>query len=92
MLPGRKPGFRAGFRPDSNRENLKIGRPAGRMPAVGTIVSLIRLKSDPETRCPAGSTIVQHKLIGGLVVWRHREPPSIEIQWLWGDAEPLKER
>jgi hypothetical protein len=29
MLPGRKSGFRAGFRPDSDRENLKIG-PAGR--------------------------------------------------------------
>ena len=30
MLPGRKSGFRGGFRPDSNRENLKIGPPAGR--------------------------------------------------------------
>ena len=30
VLPGRKSGFRAGFRPDSSRERLKIGRPAGR--------------------------------------------------------------
>ncbi len=25
VLPGRKSGFRAGFRPDSTRENIKIG-------------------------------------------------------------------
>jgi hypothetical protein len=29
VLPGRKSGFRAGFRPDSSRESLKIGPPAG---------------------------------------------------------------
>ncbi len=29
MLPGRKSGFRAGFRPDSNRESLKFGPSAG---------------------------------------------------------------
>ena len=31
--PGRKSVFRAGFRPDSDRESLKIGTPAGRRPA-----------------------------------------------------------
>jgi hypothetical protein len=31
-LPGRKSGFRAGFRPDSNRKSLKIG-PEARSPA-----------------------------------------------------------
>ncbi len=35
VLRGRKSGFRAGFRPDSNRESLKIGPPAGRKPAGG---------------------------------------------------------
>ena len=30
---GRTSGFRAGFRPDSNRESLKIGPPAGLRPA-----------------------------------------------------------
>ena len=30
VLPGRKSGFRAGFRPDSSRESIKIGPPAGR--------------------------------------------------------------
>ncbi len=29
QLPGRKSGFRAGFRPDSSRESLKLGPPAG---------------------------------------------------------------
>ncbi len=37
ILPGRKSVFRAGFRPDSNRENLKIDPPAGRSPARGPI-------------------------------------------------------
>jgi hypothetical protein len=39
MLPGRKSGFRAGFRPDSDKEDLKIGPPAGRRPAGGPIGS-----------------------------------------------------
>ncbi len=29
MLPGRDSSFRAGLRPDSNRERLKVGPPAG---------------------------------------------------------------
>jgi hypothetical protein len=33
LFPGRKPGFRAGFRQDSVRESVKIGTPAGRRPA-----------------------------------------------------------
>ena len=33
VLPSRKSGFRAGFRPDSNRESLKSSPPAGRRPA-----------------------------------------------------------
>ena len=32
VLPGRKSGFRAGFRPDSSRDSFKIGPPAGRRP------------------------------------------------------------
>ncbi len=35
LLPGRRPGFRAGFRPDSNQESLKIGPPGGLRPAGG---------------------------------------------------------
>ncbi len=35
VLPGRKSGFRAGFRPDYIRESLKIGPPAGRRPVGG---------------------------------------------------------
>ncbi len=37
---GRRSVFRAGFRPDSNRENLKIGSPVG-----GPILKLPRLES-----------------------------------------------
>ena len=33
LLPCQKSSFQAGFRPDSNRENLKIGSPAGQRPA-----------------------------------------------------------
>jgi hypothetical protein len=29
VFPGRKSGFRAGFRPDASRESLNIGPPAG---------------------------------------------------------------
>ncbi len=52
MLPGRKPSFWAGFRPDANREIFKIGRssnsalrPACR-PAGGPNFRLPRLESD----------------------------------------------
>ncbi len=37
MFPGRKSGFRAGCRPDVNRENSKIGPPACLPPAGGPI-------------------------------------------------------
>ncbi len=40
VLSGRKSGFRAGFRPDSSRESLKIGPPAG-----GPILRLSQLES-----------------------------------------------
>ncbi len=33
VLPDHKSRFRAGFRPDSNRDSLEIGPPAGRSPA-----------------------------------------------------------
>ncbi len=42
MLPGRKSGFRAGFRSDYDRESLKIGPPTGRGPAGGPILRLSR--------------------------------------------------
>ncbi len=38
---GRKSGFRAGFRTEINRENLKIGPPAGGGEAGGPIVRLL---------------------------------------------------
>ncbi len=41
MVPGRKSLFRAGFRPDSNRESLNIDTPAG----LGRIVELSGLES-----------------------------------------------
>ncbi len=43
-FPGRKLGFRAGFRPDSNREDIRIGPPAGRRLAGGPILRLSRLE------------------------------------------------
>ncbi len=35
VLPGRTSGFRAGFRPESSRESLKIGPPAGEVFLIG---------------------------------------------------------
>ncbi len=49
MLLGRKPGFRAGFRPGSSRERLKIG-PAADFEA---FPMRIRPKFKPEARFPA---------------------------------------
>ena len=40
ILSGRKSSFRAGLRPDSHRENFKIGPPAGRRPAGGPMLML----------------------------------------------------
>ena len=45
LLPGRKSGFRAGFKPDSNRESVKIGPPAGRRPAGLPMLRLSLLES-----------------------------------------------
>ncbi len=64
VLPGRKSGFRAGFRLDSNRENLKSCPPAGLRPAGGPISRLSVLDSgrnqDRKPYFRPGSTIVQH--------------------------------
>ncbi len=38
VLPGRKAVFRAAFRPDSGREGLNIGPPAGLRPAGGPLL------------------------------------------------------
>ncbi len=46
VLPGRKSGFRAGFRPDSMLEDIKIGPSVGRRPPGGTILRLSRIESD----------------------------------------------
>ncbi len=66
MLPSLKASFRAGFRPDSNRENNKIGPPAGRRPVGGPILKLSRLESG---RNPArkpdfrpGGNIASHRV------------------------------
>ncbi len=44
-LPGRKSGFRAGFRPDSSRGNINIGSFAGPRTAGGPMLMLARLES-----------------------------------------------
>ena len=44
-LSGPESVFRAGLRPAANRENLKLGPPAGRKPAGGPILKLSRLES-----------------------------------------------
>ena len=55
MLPGQNSGFRAGFRPVSLRENLKIGPPAGRRADSEAYPIRLRPKSDPEARFPGQS-------------------------------------
>ncbi len=54
VLPGRKSGFRAGFRPYSNMENIKIGPLAGRRLAGGPILRLSLLESWPKSGPEAG--------------------------------------
>ncbi len=49
VLPGRKSGFRARFRPDSSRESFKSGPPR---PAGGPILRVSR-RTGPEARLPA---------------------------------------
>ncbi len=59
MFSGRNSSSRAGFRTDSNPENLKIGRPkAGRRTDCESFPTTSRPKSGPEARSPARSTIV----------------------------------
>ncbi len=66
MLPGRKSGFRVGYGPDSNREALKIGPPAGRRPARGPIWRCSRLQSARNLARKfdfrPGSTIAYHRV------------------------------
>ncbi len=45
VFPGRRLGFRPGFRQVSIKGNIEIGSPAGR-PAGGPILMLSRLESD----------------------------------------------
>ena len=63
VLPGRKSSFRAGFRPDSSRESIDIGPPAGFRPAGGPIFGLSRLESgrNPTRKVDfrPGSTVAQ---------------------------------
>ncbi len=61
VLPGREAGFRVGFRPDSSRESLKIGPPAG-----GLILRLSRIQScrnlAREVHFWPGSCIASHRV------------------------------
>jgi hypothetical protein len=61
VLPGRTSIFRAGLRPYSNRENLKIGPPAGR-PILMLPPTKIWPKSGHETRSP----LWKHYCVGNI--------------------------
>ncbi len=50
MFPGRKSGFRAGCRPDSIRENLKICLPAGRRHDFKPFPTRLKPKSNSAAR------------------------------------------
>jgi hypothetical protein len=87
VLPGRKSGFRAGFRPHSLWESLKIGPPAGERPAGGPILGLPRLTScrNP-TRKPdfrPGSIVAYPKVgfwwLGEGVVWSRRPTGGLSV-------------
>ncbi len=87
-LPGRKSGFRAGFRPDSNRETSKSARPAGE-----PILNVSQLESGrnpartPDVR--PGSTIAQHRVGPGRSATRRleRSPPGPECHRHGADVE-----
>ena len=68
---GRTSGFRAGFRPDSNRESLKIGSPAGRRPAGEPIFRSSRLnfRHNPARKPPflPGSTTAYHRIHSKII-------------------------
>ncbi len=49
VLPGRKSGFRAGFWPDSYRESLKIGLPAGLRPAGELVLRAFPIRIQPQS-------------------------------------------
>ncbi len=50
--PGQKSSFRLAFRPDSSRESINIGPPAGRRAHFEVFPSRIRQTCSPEARCP----------------------------------------
>ena len=56
-LPGGRSGFRAGFRPDSNRKSFKIDPPAGHRPAGGPNLKLSRRNPARKPDVRHGSTI-----------------------------------
>ncbi len=56
MLSGWKSGFQTRFRPDSNRESLKIGPPAGRQKA-GRRADFLRFPDRNPTEIRQGSPI-----------------------------------
>ncbi len=74
MLPGQKSSFRAGFRPEFNRENLKIGTLTGMRPAEGPILKLARL--DPAEIWPgspiSGPEALLHNI--GLAIYIPYDP------------------
>ncbi len=104
MLPGRKSGFRAGFRSDSNRESLKIASPAGHLPLAfgqqeGRFGKLTRLEygrnpaRKPDFR--PGSNIGQPKIELSAVTWTsNRSSPSYEhtTWWHFSSGDPFKRR
>ena len=51
------PGFRAGFRPESNRENINIGTPAGLRPAGGSDFEVLPTPGFRAGLRPAGDLI-----------------------------------
>ncbi len=53
VLPGRRSGFRAGFRQDFSRGSSKIGPPAGRRADFEAVPIRIRPKSGPEAQSPS---------------------------------------
>ncbi len=65
VLPGRKSGFRSGFRPDFDRGSFKIGSPTSPRPAGGPILRLPRLES-------GRNPVWKPDLMPGKVIAQHR--------------------
>ncbi len=90
-VPGRKSACRAAFRPDSNRESIKIGPPVGRRPARGPSLRFSRLES-AETKTKSSFSNL-------ATMWGHPPPPpyareKVKIRLLRGrsDFDVLKNR